>query len=843
MKERAFKAPRWVSIVIGLALFAAAGYVVWREAQAISPADLKSAFAGIRPASIALAILFTCASFGCLIVNEGLTLRGLGVDLPGRLVATASFTAYALSNAIGFSFATAPAARARFYRTEVSPQQIAAASAITGAMVMIGAALAAGIGLAIAGGEPAVRIAGAGASLAIVIAVAAAGKSRWSARIFGPAPRGRAAMQVLTATADWALAAAVLYVLLPGGAPWSYPAFVATFVIAGLTGAISGAPGGAGVFEATILALTPADARSEALAALIAYRVIYTLAPLVIAGIVLGADVARSASPRTRRVASHIGGAATDLAPAVFAALAFLAGVVLLISGATPAMAPRVDALTRVVPLFVVEISHFMASLVAALLLMVAAGLWRRLEGAWAASLALLAAGIAFAVLKGGDVEEALLLAIVAAALVPARAAFTRKSRLLSAALSPAWLFAAAIAAAAAAWIGFFSYRHVDYMDELWWTFLRDGDASRFLRASAGVAVVLGLAGVWTLLAPPRSAWTGRPSPDDLDRAAAAIAGAEDMRGDAHLALLGDKDLFFSESGRSFVAFRRRGARWIAMSEPAGVRSERADILWRFVEAADAAGAAPVFYSVGQGFLPDAAQLGLVARKIGETAIVPLAGFDLVGKSRANLRAARNRAEREGATFEMLPPGAARPLEADLRAVSDAWLEAHQGREKSFSLGRFDIAYLDRTPLALVRREGRICAFANIWATPDKRELSVDLMRYDPAHAPKNTMDYLFVRLMEWGRAEGYAEFDLGMAPLSGLPAHRLAPMLYRLGAAVFEGGEELYGFRGLRAFKDKFEPDWRAVYIAARPDVSAGAALLDAALLTSGGWVGLVRK
>ncbi|MBU6374237.1 MAG: bifunctional lysylphosphatidylglycerol flippase/synthetase MprF [Alphaproteobacteria bacterium] len=833
--------PKWVSPALGVALFAVAGVVVWREAHAISAAEFGAAVAGLRPEALLLAGLLTAASFACLIANESVALRGLGAPAPARRVAQAAFTAYALSNAIGFSFATAPAVRTRFYRGVVSPTAIAGVSAITGATVAAGAGLTAAGGHILSETAPGWRALG-GVGIAVALcAVWLIGRAPLGARLFGTSPRRRCAAMLLTAATDWACATGVLYVLLPPGAI-SFPAFAVIFVGAGMAGALSGAPGGAGVFEATVLALWPGSDASGAVAALIAYRIIYTLAPLVLAGAVLGRDIARSASPETRRAAAHLGGAAAELAPPVFAALAFVAGLVLLFSSATPALAPRMAALTRVVPLFVVELSHFLASLVGVLLLIVAAGLWRRLEGAWAASLALLGAGILFAVLKGGDVEEAALLGLVAAALAPARAAFTRKSRLTSAALSPAWLLATAGAVASAGWLGFFSYRHVEYMDELWWTFLRDADASRFLRGGAGVALVLALAALWTLLSPPRPRFAARPSAAEIDDVARILETAKDMRGDAHLALLGDKELFFSASRASVIAFARRGARWIAMSEPAGAPDERADLLWRFAEAADAEGASPVFYAVTAAFLADAAQLGLIVRKIGETAIVPLPAFSLQGAARANLRAARNRAEREGATFEVAPAGSARALAAELRAVSDAWLAAHRGREKSFSLGRFDIAYLDRLPLALVRREGRICAFANIWATPDRRELSVDLMRYDPAHAPKNAMDYLFVRLMEWGRSEGYGEFDLGMAPLSGLPAHRLAPLLYRLGAAMFETGEGLYGFRGLRAFKDKFEPQWRPMYVATRPEVSAAAALLDAALLTSGGWIGLVR-
>lgn len=73
----------------------------------------------------------------------------------------------------------------------------------------------------------------------------------------------------------------------------------------------------------------------------------------------------------------------------------------------------------------------------------------------------------------------------------------------------------------------------------------------------------------------------------------------------------------------------------------------------------------------------------------------------------------------------------------------------------------------------------------------------------------------LFVRLIEWGKDQGYSEFDLGMTPLAGLDTHRLAPAFSRMGAAVYAGGERLYAFRGLRAYKQKFDPEWRPLYLA----------------------------
>lgn len=843
--------PPWVSPIVGLALFAGALWVIHNELDANSFHQLAHALRSIGPAALLLAAAAALGSYVCLVGGERLSLAMIGKDIPLARMWRASFTAYALGNALGFSFATAPAARARLYKDVLQPTEIGAVSALTGISVIIGALATAGVSLLFGANEIVdhgfgapylLQLLGVALLAPIGIWLALCARPQQSLSLSGVTARTPSlrsgALQAIVAVGDWIMAAGVLFILLPDHGGWTFAPFIVVFVASALLGAVSGAPGGIGVFEASILALAPETQHAPAaLAALLAYRFIYTLAPLGIAAVLLGRDIV-APSPAAR-AARKLGSIAAELAPQAFSVLTFASGLILLMSSATPAVAARLHFLSRVAPLLVVELSHFFASITGVLLLVVAAALWRKLEAAYVATLALLGAGALFAVLKGVDFEEATILILVALVLAPCRSAFTRKSRLFREVLTPAWIAAVLGAVITAGWLGLFAYRDVAYSDELWWTFLRDAEASRFLRAAAGAALLVISVSLWSLLSSPRAHWRGRPSAADVAKAAVAMLGAQDMRGDAHLALLGDKDFLFSSSGKSFIMFRVRGSHWIAMSEPCGLANERRELLWRFVEAADEAGASPAFYSVGESMLKELAELGFAVRKIGETAIVSIQDFSLEGKARSGLRSTKNRVERDGASFEILPVGAASSLASELQSVSSSWLSKHVGAEKSFSLGRFDIKYLDRTPIAVVRSQGRIVAFANVWATPDKRELSIDLMRYGDG-APKNVMDYLFIRLIEWGKGEGYREFDLGMAPLAGLDNRRLAPTFSRVGAAVFEEGESLYGFRGLRAYKDKFDPEWRPLYLATRPGALMALAMLDAALLTSGGWRGL---
>ena len=123
-----------------------------------------------------------------------------------------------------------------------------------------------------------------------------------------------------------------------------------------------------------------------------------------------------------------------------------------------------------------------------------------------------------------------------------------------------------------------------------------------------------------------------------------------------------------------------------------------------------------------------------------------------------------------------------------------------------------------------------------------KEAFSIDLMRYVD-EGPRNIMDYLFVELMAWGAEQGYAAFDFGMAPLSGLDDRPLAPMLSRVGRLIFDRGEEVYNFQGVRRYKDKYDPLWQPRYIAAARKWAIPVLLADASLLASGGLAGLAQR
>lgn len=536
--------------------------------------------------------------------------------------------------------------------------------------------------------------------------------------------------------------------------------------------------------------------------------------------------------------------AALAIAPTLAAILTASAGVMLLASGATPSEPTRFLLLLAFAPDLLIEISHFFSSILGLVLLLLAFGLRSRLGAAWWAALIVLASAAVLAIFKGLNWEETAMLLLCFLAILPFREAFPRKAALSKMEITPGWLLSAAAAIGGAGLLGWWSFQHTEFADKSWIRILQDhNEAARAIRSSVAAAIVLLAVGVWRLISTAATPAVVDDTDPEFDRVRAILAKAEDAEPSANLALLGDKRFLFSASGESFLMFGVRGRSWIALGAPVGRRDERMELFWRFRELADAHAARAGFYGLGPDDLPDTVDLGLAIQKTGESAAVPLEAFSLVGRRREVLRRNWRKAGEGGAAFEVLPVGAANAIMDELKAISDSWLGHHAGGEKSFSMGGFDPRYVAEFPVAVVRgEEGKIVAFATLWLTASKTAFSMDLMRYSD-EAPKNVMDYLFVELLQWGKDEGFQAFEFGVAPLAGLEDRPLAPIMSRVGRLLYERGEEIYNFQGVRRYKDKYDPVWQPRYIAAPQKWAIPFLLADVGLLSSGGVSGLAKR
>lgn len=842
-------------LVVTVSALALGGLVLWGIRKATAQIDfqlLVSALRATPPASLAAAVGATALSYLALVGYDVCGLRYARARVPLGTILLASFCGFAIGNSVGLGAFSGGTVRYRLYTAAgLSPGQIARVILFISIAFGVGLAAIAALGLILDAQEVS-RLLGASPeplqAMAAIILALAAGFLIFCATRQSPLRRGSfdidapgptlVLIQVLFAAVDVLAAAATLWVLLPSvGA--GFFAFSAIYATALALGVLSHVPGGLGVFELAMLYAVGSNAPMNAVAAaLVTYRAIYFLVPLLLSTVLLASfELRHSLDTEAGR---RIGRGASQLAPLFLAATTFTVGATLVASGAMPAFIDRLQILQVAVPLWAVEASHFLASVAGVFLLFAARGLYLRLDGAWWLALSMTLVSIPLSLIKGLAVIAPSVSVVLLIGLIAGRRQFRRRTSLLFQPLTLGWLVASGSVITAMVWILLFAFRDVEHARELWWQFEFDAAAPRALRAVLGVAI-LGLAlGVWQLLR-PAGVRMSPPSAEEIERA--RRIAASQPRADALLAMMGDKHFLFSESGLGFLMFARRGRTWAALGDPIGPAAEWPELVWRFVELADGHGGRAAFYQIPASSLPLYLDAGLGIVKLGEEARVFLPSFALEGSARADLRYALKRGERDDLRFEMIPPGGAASIMDEIECISGAWLGRHAADgEKRFSVAAFQRDFVLAQSVAVLRHNGEAVAFATVMTTRCGDEATLGLMRYKPGGAPRYAMEYLFVRLLQFCREQGYRSFSLGMVPLSGFRAHRHAPLWHRLGRVIWSLGRRYYNFGGLRTFKGKFDPAWEPRYLAASGWFGPYLALIDIATLIGGGIRGTIR-
>ncbi|TNF07971.1 MAG: lysylphosphatidylglycerol synthetase family protein, partial [Pseudomonadales bacterium] len=512
-----------IGLGLSLLLFGLALLACWHLVREINPDQVRDSLAAVPPRALFAAMLATVLGFLLMLAYEWSASRYADVRLPASTLALGGFCAFAIGNAVGLSALSGGSVRYRLYtRNGLGAGDVARmslfASLSLGISLPILAALAALFDLADASAAlrlpaPLLALLAVAVLLAALTLVLLLARKRLAER---PAPGcwqvdlGRFSLrlpgvrmslvQLLISSLDVLIAASVLYCLLPEAPPFS--SFVLIYMLALAAGVLSHVPGGVGVFEAVLLAAFSSRIDPAGLvAAMLLYRLLYVMLPLLAAGLLLLAVEARRLwFPR------QVARVASNLAVPLLALLVFCAGAVLLFSGVTPTMDEHLEALGFLMPPPLIAASHLAASLVGTLCLLLAQGLRRRLSAAWVLTLVLLCLGVVLSLLKGFDWPEALVLAAIAGVLALFRREFYRPSRLLDMPASGLALAATSGVIAASVWLLLFVYQDVAYSHQLWWQFELDGNAPRGLRAALGSALVLLAVGLtWLLRATPPS--------------------------------------------------------------------------------------------------------------------------------------------------------------------------------------------------------------------------------------------------------------------------------------------------------------------------------------------------
>jgi glycosyltransferase 2 family protein len=286
-----------VGTVASFVLFAISMAVLVYIVKELDAAEIKAAFAAASGRQIALAVLCTTLSYLLLTGYDAIGFRQLGYKVPYPVTALGSYTSYAVSFTLGFPLITAGTVRYWIYSTiGIGAKTIASLTLIAGVTFWLGMGTVLGFCLVWKPTEIAelnrlpVFV---NTLIGLVLLGAIGGYLFWvsvKARSFTfqgwsmTLPDTKVSLAQLTIGAlDVCAAGAALYFLLPQGYDIPYGSFIAAYVFACILGIISHAPGGIGVFEATILLALPGVPSEQLLGSLLLFRLWYYIVPFVIA--------------------------------------------------------------------------------------------------------------------------------------------------------------------------------------------------------------------------------------------------------------------------------------------------------------------------------------------------------------------------------------------------------------------------------------------------------------------------------------------------------------------------------------------------------------------------------
>jgi len=823
--------------IVPLGLLVVALWVLHRNLKTVSWREIITYFRTLPLGDVGIAVGITIAAYLVLTLYDFAGTRYACSTISWRKVAPASFIAYAFSNSIGHPLVTGTPIRVRFYSAE-GIDGIGIAKIVSYAVggFWLGFAALGGVTLCIAPASmlevlpfatELARVVGAGliaVTIGYLVATARVRKAitfkEWKLQL--PGPR-LALAQLAIGVLDWCLAASVLYFVFPASSDISLAYFGVCFLVANATGLLSGVPGGIGILETVmVVAMEGHISAPSVLGALVIFRTVYYIAPLVAAVLLLAWHEFHRQEEKIAQGLDSLDRIAPALVPGAFAIVTFAAGTILLIGGATPTPQRELHWLASTVGAPVVQLAHFATSLVGAALLLLTRSLQHRLSAAWRAAMTLLVVGIVTTMLRGLDWGSALLLLLLVVAFATVRREFYRHAPFSEARFTPGSASMVLMSFAVVSFLTLLAHRSAGFGLDLLFDFSAGAHAARSLRALLGVSL-LALGAAWSLLRAPGSPVPPTPLEADLTDARRIVARSP--RSYAHHALSGDKRLLFDDERRGFVMFRVERRSWIAFGDPVGAPEVADELVWTFRDLAARQGGWAVFYEVREENAARYIGLGLAFMKIGEEARVRLEGFDALGREHRG--AALEEIAAAGLNFEVLPGDRVSSIADELRHVCIEWERSHGMRDGDAEKNSFDARRLERGPVALLRENDRIVAFASLWRSGENHEVSIDAIRLVPS-APPATLLALVVLVAAWARDGKYEWLSLGMAPERAIDPARRSPAWNRAAGVLYRHGVHFPDLVRLREFMDSFEPVWEGRCLASPGDLRLANILRD---------------
>lgn len=628
---------------------------------------------------------------------------------------------------------------------------------------------------------------------------------------------------------EWLLAGVLFYTLAYYFYhPLSFVNLLSVFAVASIAGIISFLPGGVGSFDLVaviglqMIGLSP----NEALAVVILYRVFYYILP---AGTAIAAFALRILKRTEQKGYVIKSDAYGQLVATLMAIVVVTCGALLLISALTPSLISRSKLITSMEAIVFLHFSRSLSIAIGLMLLFTAKEVFLRVKRAYYVTMVLLLLGGIFTFIKGFDIEEFLFIIAAMGVMRLSKTNFYRKSVLMK----PSRLAAAALGVSVLL-ILYMKLSHVlfsSYIQKFHYPHHIFHDVHTFVNSGfIAYGLFLVFIAVWYL---KRDRIENDPryqgmDPDKLDRFLVQYKGHHL----SHLTRLGDKRLYWAAGDQVLFAYSRFSDKIVILGDPIGEKALFTEGIQEFQRFIDVYGYRAVFYEVDEENLSLYHDNGYYFFKQGEEAVVDLSEFSMEGSGRRTFRNVVNRFAKDGYVFEVMQPPFADELLDELEPISDEWLGKR--KEMGFSVGWFNRDYLQKAPIAIVRHQesGGIIAFVSM-TLQDQEHIGIDLMRVKK-EVPNSTMDFIFIQLLIHFKEQGFRHFSLGVAPLAQVGAAPRSHRAERIAHFIYEHGQKLYSFEGLRKFKDKFDPVWEPKYLAYPQPMSLPVLLIEVSMMVN---------
>ncbi|MCX2454479.1 bifunctional lysylphosphatidylglycerol flippase/synthetase MprF [Lacticaseibacillus nasuensis] len=652
-----------------------------------------------------------------------------------------------------------------------------------------------------------------------------------NAAFFADLPLKRELRLTLGSFLEWG--AAAFFFLLIGrllGADAQLLHLLPLFFIANVLGVISMVPGGLGSFDVfMILGLSAVGVNNNvAVVWLLFYRLFYYVIPFAIGALFFAQDLGVRINARLEGLPHQV---LQKIAHVALVGFMYFCAVMLLLRGVVPDVAMANRVYQHLYPFTFVFLSRVTNIIMAFVMLGFARGVANRVKKAFWPTLIILALATVASIRREYSLKFTILLVIVMALALLARGELTRQrmdfpwgNRLIDAGIFMVTGLFYAVAL-------FYNLPNIHHRHPIPDVFFFPSEHMWVATFVSVVVAAVTLLIIYRYLASP---YVPLGEPVDAARVRALV---DRFGGNAvsHLALLPDRELrFYQVDGEDSVMFqfRKKADKLIILGEPVGDAAALIPAIRDFIRAADAQDLSLVFYEISETLTMQLHEYGFDFMKFGEEGYVNVQNFSLAGTKRKGERALIHKFEREGYTYAWLKPPLTEQTLRELRMVSDDWLAGRQ--EDGFSLGYFDDHYLNQAPVAVIRNHnGTIVSFASAMPTATATTTSIDLMR-SSTDAPSGIMDGMFVNLFQQAKADGFATFNMGMAPLANVGRSDYAFLEEKMAHLVYQYGYRFYGFQGLRSYKEKYVTRWLPKYVAYRKRSSLLFTLLQILLVVN---------